>query len=151
MGRLTLNVLLSFGQFERELTAERIRDKIAASKRKGMWMGGRVPLGYDLQARQLLINESEAALVHHCYARYLELGCVSKLHEELIARAILSKRRVSRRGSASGGVAYSRGALYALLKNRLYRGEIVYRAESPRCLPCLARGSGDPQSHDGSK
>jgi len=151
MGRLTLNILLSFAQFEREVIGERIRDKFAASRRKGMWMGGWAPLGYEVKDRKLVINESEAALVHHCYARYLELGCVSKLHEELIARAILSKRRVSRRGSASGGVAYSRGALYALLKNRLYRGEIVYRAESPRCLPCLARGSGDPQSHDGSK
>src|SRR5689334_10301602 len=124
MGRLTLNVLLSFAQFERELTAERIRDKFAASKRKGLWMGGRVPLGYDLQARELRVNHTEAARVRGFYQRYLELGCVSKLSAELIERGILSKQRVSRRGTRCGGVAYSRGALYALLKNRLYLGEI---------------------------
>jgi len=129
MGRLTLNVLLSFAQFERELTAERIRDKFAASKRKGMWMGGRVPLGYDLKERQLRINDAEAALVRRLYQRYLELGCVSKLSKELIAQGVLSKQRVSRRGPVSGGVVYSRGALYALLKNRLYLGEIAYRGQ----------------------
>ena len=99
MGRLTLNVLLSFAQFERELTAERIRDKFAASRRKGLWMGGRVPLGYDLKDRQLKVNHAEAALVRRFYQRYLELGCVSKLSAELIAQGIVSKRRVSRRGS----------------------------------------------------
>jgi len=130
MGRLTLNVLLSFAQFEREVTAERIRDKFAASKRKGLWTGGRVPLGYDLKERQLCVNVGEAALVRSLCKRYLELGCVSKLSAELVAHGVLSKRRVSRRGAASGGVIYSRGALYALLKNRLYRGEIVYRGQS---------------------
>jgi hypothetical protein len=84
MGRLTLNVLLSFAQFEREVTAERIRDKLAASKRKGLWMGGRVPLGYDLKDRRLIVNAREAALVRRFYQRYLELGCVSKLSAELI-------------------------------------------------------------------
>ena len=92
-------------------------------------MGGRVPLGYDLKDRQLIVNEREAALVCSFYQRYLELGCVAKLRAELITRGIVSKRRVSRRGSISGGVAYSRGALYALLKNRLYLGEIAYRGE----------------------
>jgi len=129
MGRLTLNVLLSFAQFEREVTAERIRDKFAASKRKGLWMGGRVPLGYELQERRLVVNAAEAKLVRSLYQRYLELGCVAKLRAELMGAAVLSKRRVSRRGAASGGVAYSRGALYALLKNRLYLGEIVYRGQ----------------------
>ena len=129
MGRLTLNVLLSFAQFEREVTAERIRDKFAASKRKGLWMGGRVPLGYDLTERQLRVNEAEARLVRGFYERYLALGCVSKLRAELIAQGIVSKQRLSRRGVASGGVPYSRGALYELLKNRLYLGEITYRGE----------------------
>src|SRR5690242_12450511 len=127
MGRLTLNVLLSFAQFEREVTAERIRDKFAASKRKGLWMGGRVPLGYDLKQRQLHVNPAEARRVRGFYERYLALGCVSKLRAKLIAQGIVSKRRLSRRGVASGGVAYSRGALYELLKNRLYLGEIDYR------------------------
>jgi DNA invertase Pin-like site-specific DNA recombinase len=127
MGRLTLNVLLSFAQFEREVTAERIRDKFAASKRKGLWMGGRVPLGYDLKERQLRVNPAEAKLVRNLYERYLALGCVSKLHAELNAQGMVSKQRLSRRGLASGGVPYSRGALYELLKNRLYLGEITYR------------------------
>jgi site-specific DNA recombinase len=127
MGRLTLNVLLSFAQFEREVTAERIRDKFAASKRKGLWMGGRVPLGYDLKERQLQVNPAEAKLVRSLYARYLALGCVSKLRSELNAQGMVSKQRLSRRGGASGGVPYSRGALYELLKNRLYLGEIPYR------------------------
>jgi hypothetical protein len=129
MGRLSLNVLLSFAQFEREVTAERIRDKFAASKRKGLWMGGRVPLGYDLKERQLRVNPAEAKLVRSLYERYLALGCVSKLHAELNAHGLVSKQRISRRGLASGGVPYSRGALYELLKNRLYLGEITYRGE----------------------
>ena len=95
MGRLTLNVLLSFAQFEREVTGERIRDKIAASKRKGMWMGGTVPLGYDVRERRLVINQAEAATVRHIYERYLELGCVRQLSQELQHRGIVSKVRVS--------------------------------------------------------
>jgi DNA invertase Pin-like site-specific DNA recombinase len=129
MGRLTLNVLLSFAQFEREVTAERIRDKFAASKRKGLWMGGRVPLGYDLKERELRVNPAEATLVRSLYERYLALGCVSKLRTALMAQGMVSKRRLSRRGVASGGVPYSRGALYELLKNRLYLGEIAYRGQ----------------------
>ncbi len=124
MGRLTLNVLLSFAQFEREVTGERIRDKIAASKRKGMWMGGMPPLGYDLKDRKLLVNEREAACVREIYRRYLKLGCVSKLKADLDRRGIRSKRRRSQTGRNSGGAPYSRGALYKILQNRIYLGEI---------------------------
>jgi site-specific DNA recombinase len=112
MGRLTLNVLLSFAQFEREVTGERIRDKIAASKRKGMWMGGRVPLGYVVEDRQLSIQEEEAALVRHLFHRYLALKSVAKLQVEL-------KQKKQR--------TFSRGALYLLLQNRIYNGEIVHK------------------------
>ena len=124
MGRLTLNVLLSFAQFEREVTGERIRDKIAASKRKGMWMGGAVPLGYTLENRQLIVEPQEAEKVRHIYRLYLEVGCVSRLQRHLEADKIYSKIRLSRNGRRSGGRPYSRGALYELLQNRLYLGEI---------------------------
>lgn len=127
MGRLTLNVLLSFAQFEREVTGERIRDKIAASKKKGMWMGGQVPLGYDLDQRKLTPNPKEAELVKRMFTRYLDLGCVRKLQHELKAQGVLSKVRNSRNGRRSGGAAYSRGALYSILQNRLYLGEIAHR------------------------
>lgn len=127
MGRLTLNVLLSFAQFEREVTGERIRDKIAASKRKGMWMGGQVPLGYDLHDRQLLVNPEEADRVRLIFHLYLELKCVHRLTLELERRGINSKIRVHQTGRTSGGHAFCRGALYAILKNRLYRGEIAHR------------------------
>jgi DNA invertase Pin-like site-specific DNA recombinase len=129
MGRLTLNVLLSFAQFEREVTGERIRDKIAASKRKGMWMGGLVPLGYDVNKRELLINETEAELIRQICRRYLELGSVRLLQEELEQRGVLSKVRVSRQGTSSGGKSFSRGALYALLSNPIYLGEIRHKHE----------------------
>ena len=112
MGRLTLNVLLSFAQFEREVTGERIRDKIAASKRKGMWMGGVPPLGYDVRDRRLVVNRAEAATVKHIYERYLELGSVRLLRNELVRREIVSKVRVSKNGVRSGGRQFSRGALY---------------------------------------
>ena len=127
MGRLTLNVLLSFAQFEREVTGERIRDKIAASKRKGMWMGGQVPLGYDLHDRQLLVNPEEADRVRLIFRLYLELKCVHRLTVELEARGMRSKVRLHQTGRTSGGHAFGRGALYAILKNRLYRGEIAHR------------------------
>lgn len=127
MGRLTLNVLLSFAQFEREVTGERIRDKIAASKRKGMWMGGTVPLGYDLHDRQLVINPDEAEQVRLIYRLYLECRCVHRLKRELDRRGMVSKARVSQTGHRTGGVPFFRGALYCLLKNRLYRGEIAHR------------------------
>jgi len=127
MGRLTLNVLLSFAQFEREVTGERIRDKIAASKCKGMWMGGNVPLGYDLHDRHLLVNAEEADRVRLIFRLYLELTCVHRLTVELATRGLRSKVRVHQTGRTSGGHAFGRGALYAILKNRLYRGEIAHR------------------------
>jgi len=127
MGRLTLNILLSFAQFEREVTGERIRDKIAASKKKGMWMGGLVPLGYDLEGRKLVPNPKESDLVCKIFSLYLEVGCVSKLAGRLDRDRTRSKVWVTRTGSRLGGVAFARGALYALLRNRLYIGEIRHR------------------------
>jgi site-specific DNA recombinase len=127
MGRLTLNVLLSFAQFEREVTGERIRDKIAASKAKGMWMGGNVPLGYDLGDRALVVNPLEAEQVRHIFGRYLELGSGIALMRELQRDGILSKRWTSRSGKGRGGGEFSCGAIYYLLQNRLYLGEIVHK------------------------
>jgi site-specific DNA recombinase len=129
MGRLTLNVLLSFAQFEREVTGERIRDKIAASKRKGLWMGGTVPLGYEVCERRLVINQGEAAVVRQIYQRYLELGSVRRLKQELDQRGIVSKVRRSRKGTKSGGKSFSRGALYELLSNPIYLGQIRHKQE----------------------
>jgi site-specific DNA recombinase len=127
MGRLTLNVLLSFAQFEREVTGERIRDKIAASKRKGMWMGGVVPLGYDLLDHQLILNPEEAERVKTIFHAYLSERCVSKLQIYLEKNNIRSKRRLSKTGNASGGNAFSRGSLYILLQNRVYLGDIMHK------------------------
>ena len=127
MGRLTLNVLLSFAQFEREVTTERIRDKIAASKRKGMWMGGNLPLGYDVAHRKLVVNREEAKTVKLIYQRYLELGCVRLLQQDLEKQGIRSKARVSREGRRSGGHIFSRGALYTLLANPIYVGEVRHK------------------------
>src|ERR1043166_9668461 len=127
MGRLTLNVLLSFAQFEREVTGERIRDKIAASKRKGMWMGGTLPFGYDVCERKLVINAQEAAQVKRIFELYLELGCVAKLKSDLDREGWRSKVRISHLGQKSGGRAYSRGALYCLLQNPVYVGKIRHR------------------------
>jgi len=129
MGRLTLNVLLSFAQFEREVTGERIRDKIAASKRKGMWMGGVTPLGYDVRDHKLVVNPAEAATVKHIYQRYLELGSVRLLRGDLERRRIVSKVRVSKSGVRSGGLQFSRGALYQMLSNPIYLGEIRHKKE----------------------
>jgi DNA invertase Pin-like site-specific DNA recombinase len=130
MGRLTLNVLLSFAQFEREVTGERIRDKIAASKRKGMWMGGRVPLGYDLKDRKLIVNPAEAKQVQEIFRSYLEVGCVRKLRTHLEQRRALSKVRISPSGQKAGGGSHSRGALYKLLANRTYIGEISHKEKA---------------------
>ena len=124
MGRLTLNVLLSFAQFEREVTGERIRDKIAASKAKGLWMGGRPPLGYDGVDRKLVVNPVEAQVVRHIFERYLELGSVVALAPDLEARGIQSKRWIKRDGVEAGGARLARGALYHLLSNPVYRGAI---------------------------
>jgi len=126
MGRLTLNVLLSFAQFERELASERIRDKFAASRRKGMWMGGTVPLGYNVKNRKLVINAKEAECVRLIFRRYLNRGCVSALQEDLERRGIRSKQRMLTSGRMLGGCAFGRGALYHLLRNRIYRGEVVH-------------------------
>jgi site-specific DNA recombinase len=129
MGRLTLNMLLSFAQFEREVTGERIRDKIAASKRKGIWMGGTVPLGYDVDARKLVVNEAEADLVRHIYQRYLELGSVVELAGELNAQGFRTKLQVRSSGPHRGGCTFQRGTLYHLLSNRIYLGMTVHKGE----------------------
>jgi hypothetical protein len=125
--RLTLNVLLSFAQFEREVTGERIRDKIAASKRKGLWMGGVVPLGYDLRERGLVINPVEAELVRRIFRRYLELGSVRLLRDELDRQGVVSRLRSPGNGAPPKGHSFSRGALYVLLSNPLYIGEVRHR------------------------
>ncbi len=122
MGRLTLNVLLSFAQFEREVTGERIRDEIAASKKKGMWMGGMVPFGYDLENHKLIINAKEAQTLHYIYCRYLELGCVRLLKEDLDRQGIISKPR-----GGKGGNLFARGLLYKMLSNPLYSGQIRHK------------------------
>jgi|TARA_R100000322_G_scaffold169672_2_gene142506 site-specific DNA recombinase len=127
MGRLTLNVLLSFAQFEREVTAERIRDKFRASKEKGMWMGGLPPLGYDIDHRKLVINGREAERVRLIFERYLELGSVMRLMKDLKSLDIRSKRWVTQKGNARGGSTFTRGALYALLQNPVYIGRIRHK------------------------
>src|SRR6266849_714147 len=129
MGRLSLNVLLSFAQFEREVTGERIRDKIAASKRKGIWMGGCPSIGYDVCDRRLVVNPAEAETVRQIYHRYLEVGSVPKLKKDLDRTGVVSKIRVSRKGIRSGGRSFSRGALYELLSNPIYIGEIRHKQE----------------------
>jgi site-specific DNA recombinase len=130
MGRLTLNVLLSFAQFEREVIGERVRDKIAASKKKGMWMGGMPSLGFDVKDRKLVINGAEAHTVVDIYHRYLALKSVRALADELAAAGIRSKRRVRSDGTEYGGQKLSRGALYLMLQNRIYRGEITHQGKS---------------------
>jgi site-specific DNA recombinase len=130
MGRLTLNVLLSFAQFEREVIGERVRDKIAASKKKGMWMGGMPPLGYDVKDRKLVVNDEESRTVADIYRRYLALKSVRALKEELAVAGIRSKRRVRPDGTKYGGQKLARGALYLMLQNRIYRGEIAHKGNS---------------------
>jgi hypothetical protein len=130
MGRLTLNVLLSFAQFEREVIGERVRDKIAASKKKGIWMGGMPPLGYDVRDRKLLVNRDEARTVVDIYRRYVALKSVRDLHDELAGAGIRSKRRARPDGTTYGDQKIARGALYLMLKNRIYRGEITHKGKS---------------------
>ncbi len=127
MGRLTLNVLLSFAQFEREVTGERIRDKIAASKAKGLWMGGNPMLGYTPEGRTLTIAATEAETVRFIFKRYLELGSVHRLRAELAQNNIRAKSWITRKGTKAGGGVLARGALYHLLRNRHYLGEIVHK------------------------
>src|SRR5437870_3958557 len=129
MGRLTLNVLLSFAQFEREVTGERIRDKIAASKKRGMWMGGVPPLGYQCRDHKLILIASEAETIRHIFRRYAALGSVRLLKEELDAAGIRSKSWASSAGRQWGGKPLARGALYLMLQNRIYRGEIVHKGQ----------------------
>lgn len=130
MGRLTLNVLLSFAQFEREVTGERIRDKFAASLKKGMWMGGNPPLGYDIADRKLVVNDAEADTVRDIFNRYLELRSVPALTEELATKGIRTKHWRSASGRALGNNRFSRGALYHLLRNRVYIGEVIHKEKS---------------------
>ncbi|MGB8364536.1 MAG: recombinase family protein [Rhizomicrobium sp.] len=130
MGRLTLNVLLSVAQFEREVTGERIRDKFATSKKKGIWMGGNPPLGYDVANRKLALNVTEAETVRHIFQRYLDLGCVRLLCDDLGKSGIVSKRRIFQSGERRGGRILGRSSLYALLSNRAYLGETVHKGHS---------------------
>ncbi|MDP3174806.1 MAG: recombinase family protein [Phenylobacterium sp.] len=130
MGRLTLNVLLSFAQFEREVTGERIRDKIAQSKAKGLWMGGVLPLGYDAKDHVLIVNPAEAEIVRMIFRRYLELRSVYALATELRAQGVRSKAWTTRAGKQVGGAVFERGALYYLLQNRHYRGEIMHKDQA---------------------
>src|ERR1700676_2844251 len=130
MGRLTLNVLLSFAQFEREVTGERIRDKIAASKKKGMWMGGMPPLGYQVRDRGLVVVDSEAETVRYIFRRYAELGSIRLLKKDLDAQDLPRKSWMPAAGRPWGGKPFARGALYLMLQNRIYRGEIVHKERS---------------------
>jgi DNA invertase Pin-like site-specific DNA recombinase len=124
MGRLTLNVLLSFAQFERELSSERVRDKIAASRRKGKWTGGTVPLGYDAKDKKLVVNKTEAETVRTIFRLYLELKCFGKLVAELDRRGIVTKKRDTKVAKYQGGIPFTYGPLAYFLKNRVYLGEM---------------------------
>jgi site-specific DNA recombinase len=130
MGRLTLNVLLSFAQFEREVTGERIRDKIAASKKKGIWVGGVVPLGYEVHDQKLVVNEEEAVTVRLVFSRYLELGSLPALQRDLRERGIVTRQRKLSSGRMVGGCFLTNGPLNYLLRNRVYLGEINHRDRS---------------------
>jgi site-specific DNA recombinase len=129
MGRLTLNVLLSFAQFEREVTSERIRDKISASKRKGLWVGGTAPLGYDTKGRKITVNEAEAERVRIIFRSYLKVGSLNLLMAELRRRGIVTKVRTLKTGETVGGIPFTRGSLAHLLRNRFYIGEVAFKGE----------------------
>jgi site-specific DNA recombinase len=129
MGRLTLNVLLSFAQFEREVTSERIRDKIAASKRKGLWVGGPLPLGYQMKDGKIAVIEDEAERVRLIFRRYLELGAANALVRDLRERNIRTKEKLLATGATRGGVLFGRGSLFYPLRNRFYIGEVKYKDE----------------------
>src|SRR6201992_1616115 len=124
MGRLTLNVLLSFAQFERELSSERVRDKVAASRRKGKWTGGSVPLGYDAKDKKLVINKAEAETVRTIFRLYLELKSFGRLVPELDRRKVTTKRRTTKVAKFKGGIPFTYGPLAYFLKNRIYIGEM---------------------------
>lgn len=123
MGMLTLNILLSFAQFERELSSERVRDKVAASRRKGIWTGGSVPLGYDSKDKKLVVNQAEAKTIRMIFDRYLVLKSFQRLIDELDRNGIVTKRRELGQGKVSGGIPFAYGSLAHLLKNRIYLGE----------------------------
>src|SRR5712675_1680953 len=129
MGRLTLNVLLSFAQFEREVTSERIRDKISASKRKGLWVGGMAALGYDTKDRKITVNEVEADCVRTIFQSYLQLGSLNLLMADLRKRGIVTKVRTLKTGRTVGGIPFTRGPLAYLLRNRFYLGEVAFKGE----------------------
>ena len=131
MGRLTLNVLLSFAQFEREVTSERIRDKIAASKRKGLWVGGMAPLGYDTKDRKITVNEPEAECVRTIFRSYLKLGSLNLLMADLRKQGIVTKARPLKSGKTVGGIPFTRGPLAHLLRNRFYIGEVALQGRDP--------------------
>jgi DNA invertase Pin-like site-specific DNA recombinase len=130
MGRLTLNVLLSFAQFEREVTSERIRDKIAASKRKGLWVGGMAALGYDTKNRKITLNKMEADRVRTIFQSYLKLGSLNLLMADLNKRGIVTKVRILKTGRTVGGIPFTRGSLAYLLRNRFYLGEVTFKGET---------------------
>lgn len=132
MGRLTLNVLLSFAQFEREVTAERIRDKIAASKKKGMWMGGVVPLGYRVEHRKLVIDDAEAKIVRHLFDRYLALKSVRDLADEAARDSFVTRTRERQDGTVAVTMPFGRGNLYHLLSNPIYIGRSSTRIRSTK-------------------
>src|SRR5438876_42220 len=129
MGRLTLNVLLSFAQFEREVTSERIRDKIAASKRKGLWVGGITPLGYTTKDRKIVVVDEEAERVRTIFRRYLKLGSLNLLMADLRERGIVTKVRSLKTGRTVGGIPFTRGPLAHFLRNRFYIGEVAFKGE----------------------
>jgi site-specific DNA recombinase len=130
MGRLTLNILLSFAQFERELAGERIRDKFAASRRKGIFMGGHPPLGYDVRDRKLVVNPAEAELVRLIFRRFLDLGSALLLIRELNAQGHRTKSWTTRSGTFREGRLFDKGTLYKILRNRTYLGEAVHKGKS---------------------
>lgn len=129
MGRLTLNVLLSFAQFEREVTGERIRDKFAASKKRGMWMGGNIPLGYDLKDRKLVVSRKESGTVRTIFRLYVDLGSVRKVKAEIDRLKLCTKLHTQTSGKTRGGLPFRIGHLYTILRNHLYRGEIKHKGE----------------------
>src|SRR5262245_12854389 len=138
MGRLTLNVLLSFAQFEREVTSERIRDKIGASKRKGLWVGGVVPLGYQAKDRKITVVADEAKTVRHIFRRYLDLGSLNLLLVDLRRTGVKTKLRLLSNGRTIGGIPFTRGSLAAFLRNRFYIAEVRYKGEVfPREQPAI--------------
>jgi DNA invertase Pin-like site-specific DNA recombinase len=147
MGRLTLNILLSFAQFERELASERIRDKFAAARKKGIWMGGMPPIGYDVKDRKLLINEPEAELVRRIFTRFLRTGSALKVARELNSDGQTTKRWTTTYGNDRGGRAFTKGGIYKILKNRVYVGEAVHKDKAYARQPVSVSVSPGSERH----